>query len=85
LGDKKSGVDPLSAAPAASGASTGSRSGNCTKGSNLRALAAARFLGEVVPYVRELIRELVPEKDHRDDDRDRNNGDDECVFDQALP
>jgi hypothetical protein len=54
------------------------------KGSNLGRLAAARFLGEVVPDVRELIRQLVPEKDHCDDNRDRDNGDDECVFDQAL-
>jgi hypothetical protein len=51
-----------------------------SKGATSGRLAAARFLGEVVPNVRELIRQLVPEKDHRDDDRDRDNGDDECVF-----
>jgi hypothetical protein len=56
-----------------------------SKGSNLGRLAAARFLGEVVSYVRELVRQLVPEKDHCNDDRDRDNGNDECVFDQALP
>src|SRR5712664_1449324 len=43
------------------------------------------LLCEVVPDHRELILQLVPEKDHRDDDRDRDDGDDECVFDQSLP
>jgi hypothetical protein len=54
------------------------------KGATSGRLAAARFLGEVVPDVRELIRQLVPEKDHRDDDRERDNSDDECVFHEAL-
>jgi hypothetical protein len=43
------------------------------------------LLGEVVPDHRELIRELVPQEDHRNDYGYRDDRNDECVFDQALP
>jgi predicted metal-dependent HD superfamily phosphohydrolase len=47
-------------------------------------LAAAPLLREVIADVRKVVRELVAEKDHRDDDRDRDDRDDECVLDKSL-
>jgi hypothetical protein len=47
-------------------------------------LAAAPLLREVIADVRKVVRELVAEKDHRDDDRDRDDRDDECVLDESL-
>src|SRR6266478_4022449 len=85
-GDKKSGVDPLSAAPAAPGHRPEAVDEIVSKRGNLRRVwPPPALLCEVVPDHRELVRQLVPQKDHRDDDRDRDNGNDECVFDQALP
>jgi hypothetical protein len=50
------------------------------------ALASARRreLREVVADVAEDVRDLIAEEDHRDDDRDRNDRDDECIFDETL-
>src|SRR5207248_6155227 len=47
-------------------------------------LAAAPLLREVIADVRKVVRELVAEKDHRDDDRDRDDRDDKCVLDESL-
>ena len=44
-------------------------------------LAAAPLLREVIADVRKVVRELIAEKDHRDNDRDRDDRNDECVFD----
>jgi hypothetical protein len=44
-------------------------------------LAAAPLLREVIADVRKVVRELIAEKDHRDDYCDRDDRDDECVFD----
>jgi hypothetical protein len=43
--------------------------------------AAAPLLSKVISDVRKVIRELIAEKDHRYDDHDRDDRDDECVFD----
>jgi hypothetical protein len=43
-----------------------------------------RRLREVVADVAEDVRDLVAKEDHGNDDRDRNDRDDECIFDQAL-
>src|SRR2546430_15178585 len=43
-----------------------------------------RALGEVVADVAEDVLDLAAEEDHRDDHGDGDDGDDECVFDQAL-
>jgi hypothetical protein len=51
------------------------------KGATSGGVGRRPLLGEVVPDHRELIRQLVPQEDHRDDDRYRDDGDDECVFD----
>jgi hypothetical protein len=47
-------------------------------------VALLTFLSEVVADVAENVLDLTAEEDHRDDDRDGNNGDDESVFDEAL-
>jgi hypothetical protein len=44
-------------------------------------LAAAPLLREVIADVRKVVRELIAEKDHRDDYCDRDDRDDECVLD----
>src|SRR5438477_800613 len=86
-GDKKSGVDPLS------GARRGLRPDRMPRvtislGENpLRRgerLAAAPLLREVIADVRKVVHELVAEKDHRHDDRYRDDRDDECVLDKSL-
>jgi hypothetical protein len=41
-------------------------------------------LGEVVADVAEDVLQLAAEEDHGDDDRDGDNGNDECVLDQTL-
>src|SRR5688572_25115808 len=41
-------------------------------------------LREVVPDIREQVLQLIAKEHHRDDDRDGDNGNDECVFDQPL-
>src|SRR5688572_20842556 len=41
-------------------------------------------LREVVPDGREHVLQLIAKEHHRDDDRDGDNGNDECVFDQPL-
>src|SRR5438552_9940493 len=46
--------------------------------------AAGRVLREVVADVRELVHELAAQEDHRHDDRDRDDRNDECIFDEAL-
>jgi hypothetical protein len=55
-----------------------------SKRSNVGGFGRRPLLGEVVPDVRELVHQLISQKDHRNDDRDRDDSDDECVFDQAL-
>src|SRR5439155_23945827 len=45
---------------------------------------ALLLLRQIVPNTREVVRELVLEKDHGDDDRDGDDSDDECVFDHSL-
>jgi hypothetical protein len=47
-------------------------------------LAAAPLLREVIADVRKVVRELVAEKDHRNDNCNRDDRDDECVFDKSL-
>jgi hypothetical protein len=42
------------------------------------------YLGEVVADVAEDVLDLTAEEEHCNDDRDRDNGDDESVFDQSL-
>jgi hypothetical protein len=44
-------------------------------------LAAAPLLREVIADVRKVVRELIAEKNHREDHCDRDDRDDECVFD----
>src|SRR5438270_140443 len=44
-------------------------------------LAAAPLLREVIADVRKVVRELIAEKDHRDDYCDRDDRDDECILD----
>ena len=41
-------------------------------------------LGQVVADVAEDVLELSAKEDHGDDDRDGDNSNDECIFDQAL-
>jgi hypothetical protein len=43
--------------------------------------AAAPLLREVIADVRKVVRELIAEKDHRDDYCYRDDRNDECVFD----
>ena len=49
-----------------------------------RGLRYRRRLGQVVADVAEDVLELTTKEDHGDDDRDGDNGNDECVFDEAL-
>src|ERR1700682_2243428 len=44
----------------------------------------ARRLGQVVPDVAEDVLDLATQEDHRDDHGNCDNGNDECVLDQAL-
>jgi hypothetical protein len=41
-------------------------------------------LGEVVADVAEDVLELIAKEDHCDDHGDRDDGDDECIFDETL-
>src|SRR5437868_8565217 len=49
-----------------------------------RVFRCVRELGEVVADVAEDVLDLAAKEDHRDDHGDGNDGDDECVLDQAL-
>src|SRR5713226_3332505 len=82
FGDKKSGVDPLSEAPAAPGDRPGAVKEIVPKREKRRRWLPRLGLRQVVSDVRELVRELVLHEDHRDDDRDRDDCNDECVLDQ---
>src|SRR2546429_7201003 len=86
LGRKKSGVDPLLCPPRRP--ERPDANDNYSKREKLASarsgLAAAPLLRKVISDAREVIRELIAEKDHRDDYRYRDSRDDECVLDYPL-
>jgi len=49
-----------------------------------RGLRYRRRLGQVVADVAEDVLELATKEDHGHDDGNGDNGDDECIFDEAL-
>jgi hypothetical protein len=50
----------------------------------LFAFDASNALGQVVADVAEDVLELAAKEDHGDDDRDGDDGNDECVLDEPL-
>src|SRR5438045_6521555 len=50
-----------------------------------RVFRCSRALGEVVADVSKDVLDLTAQEDHRDDHGNGDDGDDECVFHEALP